>query len=419
MGINKKIIVDIGSSTVKIYKQDSSGLNLLFTRSIAFKEGFDSVKGISEVCKNELCELVNGIKHKYGSVSIKLYATALFRKMEDITKTALIDEFFQRTGLYFNIVSHELESFYLQVALVGKYNGESPVLLINVGGGSTELVVMFGDEAIERKNLDFGVGTILTKFPSLNDDKTAVSLREVIEFVIQGLPSLDNEVKTAIYSGGELSYMQVAGYELKKNKLFRDNDHPSYITLDDFSNRNKKIFEEVTIRTLESLMPDNPVWMHGARACSALAQAICEKYEIDQIVPSNSNLANGVCRQEFRYVTISGSFRKHLNYILSVREQLVAQGIEVMSPRFTQPKNPGDEFVVFSGEEGSGPLELERHHLNSIALSDALIVCDPEGYVGASALIEIGYAQALGKRIIFVEKPAEFMLTTLPAEIGL
>lgn len=65
------------------------------------------------------------------------------------------------------------------------------------------------------------------------------------------------------------------------------------------------------------------------------------------------------------------------------------------------------------------PLELERHHLHSIKESDTLIVCDPEGYVVASTLIEIGYAQALGKRIIFVEKPEEFMLNTLPAEIGL
>lgn len=65
------------------------------------------------------------------------------------------------------------------------------------------------------------------------------------------------------------------------------------------------------------------------------------------------------------------------------------------------------------------PLELERHHLDSIEKCDALIICDPEGYVGASALIEIGYAQALGKKIVFAEKPKEFMLNTLPAEFGL
>ena len=91
----------------------------------------------------------------------------------------------------------------------------------------------------------------------------------------------------------------------------------------------------------------------------------------------------------------------------------------MLSPRFDAPKNPGQEFVVFEDEEGLSPLELERHHLNMINSCDALIVCASNGYVGASALIEIGYAQALGKRIIFTEQPTEFMLQTLPAERGL
>lgn len=166
-------------------------------------------------------------------------------------------------------------------------------------------------------------------------------------------------------------------------------------------------------------MPDNPKWMHGARGCSAIAQAICQKYSVQTIIPSNSNIINGIIRQEFRYVTISGSFRKHLEYILKIKGKLEVQGTKVLSPKFTEPKNPGERFVVFAGEEGLGPLELERHHLKSIFESDALIVCDPEGYVGASALLEIGFANAIGRRVIFVEKPEEFILNTLPCEIGL
>ena len=104
---------------------------------------------------------------------------------------------------------------------------------------------------------------------------------------------------------------------------------------------------------------------------------------------------------------------------MDIKGTLEDQGTKVLSPRFTEPKNPGEKFVVFTGEEGLSPLELERHHLSSISKSDALIVCDPEGYVGASALIEIGFANAIGKKVVFVEKPEEFMLNTLPAEIGL
>ncbi len=417
--MNKRLLIDMGSSTVKVYEHTSGSVSPLLARSIPFKTDFDSVKGISESAKEELFELIAEVKKKNPETSIKLFATALYRKLEPEARKAFVDEFFIRTGLFFNIIPQELESFYLQVALVGKYQTNELVLLINIGGGSTELVVMYGKEAIETKNIDLGVGTVLTEFPKINDQKSGVTLDIVVKFVSERLPELDNKVKTALYSGGELTYMQVAKYKLHDNKLFKDEDHPSVISLKDFSSKNKEVFEKTNLKELERLMPDNPTWMHGARACSALAQAICEKYGIETIVPSNSNLINGAARQEFRHVVISGSFRKHLDYILKVRKQLVENGTEVLSPRFTEPKNPGEEFVVFSGEEGLLPLELERHHLASIEECDALIVCDPEGYVGASALIEIGYAQALGKRIIFVEKPEEFMLNALPSEISL
>ena len=414
-----KILIDIGSSTIKIYKSTQEEVSLLVQRTIPFKDGFDSEGGISDLAKKELFELIDSVKEENKSLPIKIYTTGIFRKLTDAARISFIDEFFERTGLLFNIISQDLENFYLEMALAGKCQLNEPILLINIGGGSTELVVMYGKEAVERKNIDLGVGAINTKFPQINEEMSKITLQEAINFIRENLPDLSNKVKVAFYTGGELNYMQLASYVLKPNRLFKDNDHPSLISVVDFSKRNKEIFEKVFLKELESLMPNNPKWMHRARGCSAIAQAICQRYQIQTIIPSNSNIINGVARQEFRYVTISGSFRKHLEYILKIKERLEARGTKVLSPRFTEPKNPGERFVVFTGEEGLGPLELERHHLNSISGSDALIVCDPEGYVGASALLEIGFANAIGKRIIFIEKPEEFMLNTLPAEIGL
>jgi len=415
----KKILVDIGSSTIKVYTYSEGILKQLIQRSIPFKDEFDPEGGISETTKKELFELIDSIKEQNKGDLIKLYSTGIFRKFVPETRISFIDGFFLRTGLLFNIISQDLENFYLEMALVGKCLLNEPILLINIGGGSTELVVMYGEEAIERKNIDLGAGTVNTKFPEINDPLSGVNIKEVIKYVGNILPSLSNKVKTAFYTGGELTYMTLAKYPLAKNSLFKDNDHLSLISAIDFTKKNKEIFEKIKLQELEDLMPENPKWMHGARGCSAIAQAICEKYKIKSVIPSNSNIINGVIRREFRYVTISGSFRKHLDYISKIKGQLEKNGTKVLSPRFTEPKNPGERFVVFTGEEGLSPLELERHHLKSISKSDALIVCDPEGYVGASALIEIGFANSLGKRIVFVEKPEKFMLNTLPAEVGL
>ena len=198
----ERILIDIGSSTVKVYKYSQNQLKLLLQRSLHFKNGFDPEGGISRENKKELFEILKIIKEKNKDIPIRLYATGIFRKFEPETKVNFIDEVFLRTGLYFNIIDQDLESFYLEMALVGKCNLNEPLLLINIGGGSTELAVMYGKEAIERVNLDFGVGKILTDFPQINDEFSKVKLEEVVNYVKNLLPSIQNKPKIAFYTGG-------------------------------------------------------------------------------------------------------------------------------------------------------------------------------------------------------------------------
>lgn len=414
----QKVLVDIGSSTVKVYLFNGKKLEPIETKSIHFKEDFNPQQGITEKNTELLIGYVNDVKKRFNG-NVKIYATAIFRKFDHEAQQKFIDEFFRRTGLFFNIVPHDLEGHYLEMALAGKYKQKQPLLLINIGGGSTELIVTKLGEVVERHNLDLGVMTVMKDFPYINDELSKHSLRSVVDALLGKMPSTQFKTPQAIYNGGELTYMKLANYKLEKNTYLVDSDHPSMISVSNFTLRNDEIFSKVSLKDLEGLMPNDPLWMHGARSCSAIAQAICEHFGVKTIIPSNSNMVHGIVRQEFRSVVLSGSFRKHLNDILKIKDLLLKQHAEVLSPRFAVPKNPGEEFVVFEGEDGMSPLELERYHLDMIEQADALVVCSPKGYVGASALIEIGHAQTLGKRIIFTEKPEEFMLNTLPAEVGL
>lgn len=414
-----KLYIDIGSSTVKVYLGSEKGLDLIETKSFHFKDNFDPKVGITEKNKAALIKYVIHITKANANTPVKVYATGIFRKLDNNAHRLLGDDFFRKTGLYFNVISHDLEGHYLETALSAEYGLAAPLLLINIGGGSTELVVIEKNQVKYRYNLELGVGTVLTEFPFLNEELSKHSLDEVVNSVKWKLPTIDYKVPNAIYNGGELTYMKLAGYKLTKNSLFTDQDHPSHITTKEFASKNNDIFRKVGLRQLENLMPNDPLWMHGARACSAIAQATAEHFGVQKIIPSDSNTVHGVVKQEMRSVVLSGSFRKHLDYILGIKRQLTNRQIQVLSPRFEEPKNAGEEFVVFEGEQGLSPLELERYHLDMIEQCDALVICASGGYVGASALIEIGYAQALNKRIIFTEKPEEFMLQTLPAEIGL
>ncbi|MDD2823228.1 MAG: hypothetical protein PHQ59_04060 [Candidatus Daviesbacteria bacterium] len=54
--------------------------------------------------------------------------------------------------------------------------------------------------------------------------------------------------------------------------------------------------------------------------------------------------------------------------------------------------------------------KLETEHFNAIDISEGLYVICPEGHVGTLVSVEIGYAFAKGKPIIFSQEPEDLGL---------
>ncbi len=295
--MKRKILVDVGSSTVKVYKWENKELKLLFAKTIHFKNGFTSSAGISKTSKNKLFSLIQKIRSDHPGISVQIYATAVFRKMEKSVLIKFKIDFFKNTGVKFRVISQELENECLRFALIGKYQGKKKIMLVNIGGGSTEIVIIKNKIVVDRKNIDFGVSNILSKFSGINKNISDVSANEVIKFVSTFFPKIE---KTAIafYSGGELTYMRLSGYKLEKNLLFKDASHPFYISIENFRKRNKDIFKKITIKKLQKLMPQNPEWMLGARACSVLSESIFIKYGVKTIIPSDVNLIDGLVARD-------------------------------------------------------------------------------------------------------------------------
>jgi len=98
-------------------------------------------------------------------------------------------------------------------------------------------------------------------------------------------------------------------------------------------------------------------------------------------------------------IVISGSFRKHYKDICVMIRNFENQGIEVLSPRHSTVINPGEDFVLLETDETTCPEKLEREHLNAICQASALYLYNPDGYVGLSSAMEVGWALALGKPI--------------------
>lgn len=288
--------IDLGSSTIKVYEYTTE-LNLLEEHSIYFKNGFSSEDGISKENETELINYFLELKSKYKMEyhNTHIFVTGIFRELSNLKKHYMVKLFNDKFDLHFNIISHGIENYYLGKAMEHDYNNKK-VMIINMGGKTTELVTFDKGSITARENLKIGVADLLNGFPQVNEEISACSVEEMDEFVKNKLKdiSFDEDYDCAIFTGGEERFEKLTNFNLVPNTLFQDGIHKYMLSLEDYIEGTERVFDTITLSELYKLMPGNPKWMDGARAGAIIPLAIFELANIKTIIPSDLNLINGV-----------------------------------------------------------------------------------------------------------------------------
>ena len=250
---------DIGSSTIKLYEYKKE-LSLIEEKSIMFKRGF-SEDGIQEENIEKMMVFIQEVKEKYNlnKNNTEIYATGIWRKIPT-SQLKKVKEKFNKLTLEFNIISHDKENYYFEKAMQGTYNNR--VMMVNMGGKTTELVIFNNDKVENRVNLTVGVSDVFDKYPNINELDSGISKEEVINY-LENLISEDINFNCdiAIHTGGELRFQKLVKYNLQPNKFFDDGIHKVYVTYEDFDKKNEELLNKTTLDELRSLMPTNPDWI--------------------------------------------------------------------------------------------------------------------------------------------------------------
>lgn len=292
----KNYYIDLGSSTIKVYCYENE-LKLLDEHSIYFKNDFDSEKGISKSNLDELCNYFSELQSKYDMkyYNTFIYVTGIFRNLTLDRKQDLVKLFNDKFDLHFNIISHGIENYYLGKAMENDYNGKK-VLIINMGGKTTELVTYVGTKITNTMNLTIGVADLLNNFVRVNDKYSGNTIKEMEDFCLDKLKDIkiDNDYDCAIFTGGEERFELLTGFNLIDNTIFNDGIHKYMISLSDYIKGTEKVFDDISMNELYDLMPNNPKWMDGARSGAIIPLALFHMADITWIIPSDLNLINGV-----------------------------------------------------------------------------------------------------------------------------
>lgn len=296
-----KFYIDCGSSTIKTHRFDGKTVELIEEHSIYMKNGYTKENGITTENINALVDYLKDLKRRKKMVfeNTFIYATGIYREIPETQRAEIVARIKNEVDLYFNIISHGIENYYLGKAMEADYNNKK-VLIVNMGGKTTELVTFENNVITKRHNLKVGVADMLNNFPNSNDKYSTAKIEDMVNFVKGKIENenFDTDYDCAIFTGGELRFEKLTGYKLEKNDLFNDGIHDKKVSFKNFVKGNEKIFYKITLDELYALMPQNPKWMDGARAGAVLPQAIFEKAKIKTIIPSDLNLINGVIRDK-------------------------------------------------------------------------------------------------------------------------
>src|SRR5437879_13062295 len=87
--------------------------------------------------------------------------------------------------------------------------------------------------------------------------------------------------------------------------------------------------------------------------------------------------------------------------------ELVESGVEVLSPADPRVVDQIGDFLFVASDRVRSIKLVEDRHLEAIRASDFLWLVAPDGYVGQSASMELGYAIAVGTPVYGMGLPPD------------
>jgi CTP:molybdopterin cytidylyltransferase MocA len=108
--------------------------------------------------------------------------------------------------------------------------------------------------------------------------------------------------------------------------------------------------------------------------------------------------------------TVSGSFHRHLHAIYLAVNELTDRGVRVLSPADPRVVDSVADFLFVASDQVRSVRMVQDRHIECIRASSFLWLVAPDGYVGQSASMEIGFAVAHDVPIFCADRPSDLTL---------
>ncbi|MBN7774205.1 phosphatase [Clostridium aminobutyricum] len=285
-------VIDIGSNTIRLslYKKTDSSFKLMLNKkNMAGLAGHVSRNGnLSKKGIKKTIGILRAYRQILNNIEVKevfVFATASLRNVKNTQEAIKIIN--EQTGFDIDLVSGEQEAIYDFVGATHVMNLDKGIL-IDIGGGSTELVFYSNGEIEKAVSLPIGSLSLYTKFVKnilptkkelskmkdcINDELKTIEISGEYQIIcgvggtIRGACKLNNEIFDMVSGNRNI--------EIKRlNEMLRD-------------------FSEERKYAVQKIIKNIPDRIHTIIPGMTILESISEKYNSETIVVSEYGIREG------------------------------------------------------------------------------------------------------------------------------
>ncbi|MFW6230203.1 MAG: exopolyphosphatase [Halanaerobium sp.] len=295
--MKKLAIIDIGSNSIKMilvdYRSDKS-FRIIdeLKETVRLGEGMHKNSYLKEDRIKKALQTLTLFKNLCDAVEVNeiiAVATAAVREADNQQK--FLDRVYKQTGLEVRVLKGKEEAYYDYRGVSNSFDQKS-ALIMDVGGGSVELVLMEDRMVKESISLPFGALTITEKFDLYDENN---SDKEIKKYLHQEFSKLDwlKNIKDIPLIGVGGTIRNIAKIWQRKNNYSLETLH--YYNLN--AKNVNSVYKEVSKKSIEARK--NISGLSSKRAdifigASALVNYFMDFTEINDLVISGKGIREGL-----------------------------------------------------------------------------------------------------------------------------
>lgn len=288
-----KVIVEVGSTCIKVDKYDGKNIEKLNGKTIQLKKHYNEDKKIRESDIQELIKSINDLK----AITKDIYVcgTSIFRSLEETEKNEFLNRFKTETGYDFNIISQEKEN---ELTVFGTTRFVKDKVCVFIGGGGSTEISIYDNGIKESINTKIGVIDIMQKFPDLAEDIAKTNLDIVKAYIKEKLNLPKERADILILAGGgHEKFARYSGIKYETNTLYNDVDSPIMMDIETREKETERYYKSISLDDIRNKVND-PDWWYATRAMSAFVLVVAEEIGAKYIVPTNIAMVYGLLNGE-------------------------------------------------------------------------------------------------------------------------